>query len=701
MGWKQSYHLRTHSLAFVLTTGAIAAHPAYAETQQGEAVLAPGDNTTEQRTVFTPQDFVRFAPRNAWDMVARIPGFTVREGSQGRGLGEARENVIVDGARLPSKSEGLKSQLSRIATARVERIELVDGASLGIPGLSGQVANVVTRAGGMTGQFEWRTRFRPHYAKPQWLAGEASVSGAAGNVGYTVSLSNNDGRGAAGGPMLITDGNGALIERRHKVFKSTDEDPKVTAKLKWDGPGTSIGNFSAMYRQGYSDLKDTERRSPVGAAVYDREYRERWRGKEYELNADFDFALGPGRMKLIALDRLERSRYRETSELDYSDGTADSGDRFAQRTREGERIARGEYSWKMIGGDWQLAGEAAFNRLDRVASLGARGDGGAYDLVAFPEGSGGVREARYELILSHGRPLAGNLTARLGLGGEYSRLSQTGPDGLVRRFWRPKGSLTLAWDPSKLVDISAKVERKVGQLAFGDFLATVFLDQGNANAANARLVPPQSWYAEVEAKFDLQRWGSTNVRVYGEKTQDYIELIPLPDRSGEYRGNVPGLRNLGLEWTSTIMLDPAGFRGGRLEAEVELEHSSIRDQLTGRKRSRNWHYDRSFDIYVRHDVPNSDWAWSLGAQHNHVQPYHRLREVGREWEGPVFIYGYIENKDVLGCTLRLTVFNLNNGRHFFKRTVYDGPRDTAPVLRRESADQLIGPIFNLSLKGNF
>ena len=37
--------------------------------------------------IFTLMDFERFAPRNALDMLERVPGFAVRGGGQGRGLG--------------------------------------------------------------------------------------------------------------------------------------------------------------------------------------------------------------------------------------------------------------------------------------------------------------------------------------------------------------------------------------------------------------------------------------------------------------------------------------------------------------------------------------------------------------------------------------------------------------------------------------
>ena len=52
-------------------------------------------------------------------------------------------------------------------------------------------------------------------------------------------------------------------------------------------------------------------------------------------------------------------------------------------------------------------------------------------------------------------------------------------------------------------------------------------------------------------------------------------------------------------------------------------------------------------------------------------------------------------------TVRGTVTNLLDARHRFNRTVFDGRRDAHPVLFIQRHNQLIGPIFTLSLRGNF
>jgi hypothetical protein len=100
-------------------------------------------------------------------------------------------------------------------------------------------------------------------------------------------------------------------------------------------------------------------------------------------------------------------------------------------------------------------------------------------------------------------------------------------------------------------------------------------------------------------------------------------------------------------------------------------------------------------------VPGTDWAWGAGFEYNHQTPYYRLSEVGRDSEGPVFDFYFIEHKDVLGMTVRLQAINFADARHRLYRTVYAGPRDVALVAFIEDRAQLIGPIFRLSVKGNF
>lgn len=660
----------------------------------------------EGGAVYLPADFARFAPRSALDMLENVPGFRIQgEDDEIRGLGQAKTNVLINGERVALKSESIDDRLTKISADKVVRIEIVDGASLKIPGLSGQVANILTESGGLTGQFEWSPRARPGYVRPRWFGGSVSVNGSTGNLDYTLALTNPGGTGSTKGPVEITDGAGNPIEHRSAHVASVNDNPKMSGTLKWDGPGSSVGNFNASYQRGYSNSRDDEERTRIDGDDRHRDYDTRERSYNYEIGGDFEFALGPGRLKLIGLESYEHKRYGEDFVLLPLNGSAATGSRYTSVSDSGEHIGRGEYSWAMLGGDWQLAAEAAFNRYRGVAHLYDLDPSGAFIEVPFPAGTGGVTEDRYETILTHGRQLSPNLSLQIGIGGEYSKLAQTGSMGLTRTFWRPKGSANLAWAPAKGLDVSLKLARVVGQLSFEDFLAGVDLDQGNGSAGNVELVPPQSWELTLEAKKDLGRWGSTTLKLYGQWFTDYVDWIVRPGLAPgelvEARGNIDSARLYGVDWTSTVNFDPVGWHGAKLDLRVNVERPSIEDPITHQQRRFSGWGDTYINGDLRHDIPNSDWAWGLGFEKHHDNPYFRLHEVRLEYEGPVYTYGFIENKDVLGLTVRLEVFNLTDGRHIVHRTVYDGYRGQAPVLFHEDGNESVGPIYTLTVKGTF
>src|SRR5687767_15435185 len=179
--------------------------------------------------VFTPADFARFAPKTAYDMLVQVPGFTIRTASQERGLGQASENVLVNGQRSSNKSGGAIDDLQKINAANVERIEIVDAASLGIAGLSGQVANIIVKAAAKSsGQFEWKPDIRAHFTKPNIYRGLLSYTAKTGPLDYTLSLQNQPGRGGFGGLIEIFDAAGNRTEVRDEIFSSEFEHPKLT-----------------------------------------------------------------------------------------------------------------------------------------------------------------------------------------------------------------------------------------------------------------------------------------------------------------------------------------------------------------------------------------------------------------------------------------------------------------------------------------
>ena len=156
-----------------------------------------------------------------------------------------------------------------------------------------------------------------------------------------------------------------------------------------------------------------------------------------------------------------------------------------------------------------------------------------------------------------------------------------------------------------------------------------------------------------------------------------------------------------MESTSTILFDPIGWKGAKLNLTLGFEATSVRDPLTGEKRAISGNLDRWAEVTLRHDIPGSKLAWGIAASHNHYAKSFFLTEVNREWEGPVFADLFVEHKDVMGMTVRFTAGNVLNARHRFDRVVFDGRRESDPIAFVQKHNQLIGPIFALQVRGTF
>ncbi len=688
-----------------------AATPAYAEEENP----APAPRQTGElegegasaREVYTPEDFARFAPRTAADLLEEIPGFQSSGGGGGggngggsRGFGQADENVLINGNRLSSKSTSTTEQLSRIPVANVIRIEVVDGATLDIPGLTGRVANIIVVQGSMSGQFEWRPQWSTGVADPNWLEGEISVSGSSGSLEYTVALQNGGFMRGSSGPAIFTDAFG-VVDERFNTSKGSFNRPTIEGQFRFDVAPEVVANLNVSIGLTIFRSNESEVRIPGNPLdPFEERFRstnDEWR---YEIGGDIEFPLGPGRLKLIALESYEDGDFATRSLLELGAFPA-TGSRFARSQQEGERIGRAEYSWSMLGADWQLSGEAAFNRLDQDGRLFAYDDGlSDYIQVPFPSGVGGVREDRYEGLLSVGFPITSNLSVQLIAGGEYSQISQTGTNANARTFQRPKGSLSLAWAPAPGLDINLLVARRVGQLNFGDFLASVNLSEDNSNAGNNDLRPQQNWDIELQVAKNFGQYGSATLTLFDESIEDLVLIVPVAG-GGEARGNIASAHRRGARFVGTLELGPLGWRGAQLDLRMEIEDSSLTDPVTGVDRRFDGNDPFQIRVDFRHDVPDTDWAWGIEFRDTERRPSYRVREVIFDHNPSTFGAVFVEHKDLLGATVRLRVGNVFSANSTLLRTVYDGSRDVAPILFTEERRTEIGQVFNLTVSGSF
>jgi outer membrane receptor for ferrienterochelin and colicins len=648
--------------------------------------------------VYEASQFARFAPQTALEMVLEIPGFAITALSADRGLGEASQNVLINGQRITGKSNDAETVLGRIPASSVVRLEIADAATLKISGINGQVLNLVTKTDGLKGNFVWRGRIRNRIA-PMFTNAELGISGKLGKGEFTLGINNGDASRAGGwGPDITRDSNGNLLIARQLYNYFYTDRPRLAGTYSVTSNAGSIFNANAEVEY-YRFRRRAEYDVLVTGGLPSTELNTgRTNGWSFEGGADYEFGLGGGRLKLIGFHRSARNPTVDLFRSDFTDGNPPEAERFDQLVHDGESVLRSEYRWKSGGADWQFSLEGAYNYFDRESELFALVDDD-FLLQDFEGATSRVEEKRAQAIMSYARPFSDKLTFEASLGAEYSQLSQTGPDGLTRSFIRPKGSIALIWKASPAFTLSSKLQRKVGQLSFGSFLASVDLQNSNDNAANPQLVPPQSWLWENEANWSLGKAGSIKFKLDGELISDLVDQIAIsPTR--EAVGNLPGTaKRLRGEINGSFVLDEIGFKGAKLDLVVALQKTRVRDALLINRpiSNRGLSY---WNVTFRHDVPETDWAWGFIGERDVATPFYRLNYRSREVNTAITSSLYVEHKDIFGLKARVTAQNLFNQKEKSFETFYVGRRNGPVRFTRDSFIEW-GPMLRLTLWGTF
>jgi len=274
------------------------------------SITAAAQDTPTQavRRTYAPAEFDRFAPRNALDMVNQIPGFTIREGGGDRGFGQADTNVLINGRRISGKSNGPTEALGRITAQEVVRLEILDGASLDIGGLSGQVLNVVTAGGGrITGRFRYSPQFRSEGTPFRWGDAEISIAGGATQTEWTLSFQHEQDRFNDFGPEFVFDGAGELVDVREERNNEFIDLPILSGSFTRVAKNGNVLNLTAETQAFIFRRTEISERRPLSDTDRTRVLRGTEDEYNYELGADYEFGAAGGRLKLIGLYRYENS----------------------------------------------------------------------------------------------------------------------------------------------------------------------------------------------------------------------------------------------------------------------------------------------------------------------------------------------------------------------------------------------------------
>ena len=691
----------------VIATAAPA--PALVLAQESAPALARAATPVANQGV-TPYPagfFAEASPNSAMDMIVRIPGFAFDGGDNVRGYGGAAGNVLIDGQRNASKTEGLEDALRRIQSKDVERIDIIRG---GAPGIDMQgktvIANVILKKD----------------RSGSWLL---AVANAIHQDGRTQPATRFEGSAPVGPGTFnwstlvykgIDDGAGEGVQRAENLTTG------VVTRTAWDETGAGhgadlkagwksplFGGKVAVNSRYHLDIYewslnsfDTPRTSRL-FIVKDRQDQE-----DAEFGGSWEREFGKAKLELTALQTGSDTTYTSG----FNDGT-DSA-LFTEDSQRGESIGRASlrytFSDNLIveGG-----GEGAFNFLE--ANTDYRENGVP---VVLPQANVRVEEERFEGFLTTNWRLNHRFAVEGGLKVEASKISQSGATNLSKEFTYYKPRVIATWSPTDRDQVRVRLEREVGQLNFRDFASSISLSTGGTITAGGADLEP-SKVTVLEAAYERRFWkdGSVTLRYTHEEITDVIDRIRvtdvascplvggLPDTSDlscnfDAPGNIgDGTNDVG-QLSVNLPLGNLGLQGGLIRSTLTWRKSEVTDPTTGDQRRLSGQQPFSWEIRYSHDLPQYKTQYGVDVFGNFTERYYRYDRID-ETRLETWVTFYAEWKPQPDFAIRIEAHNLLGRDVTRSRQLYDAPRDTGGVYYAENRPLDFPSFFYMRIRKTF
>lgn len=670
------------STALLFTAGAAFAADASSadKPQVAEAPVPTGptnqaplaDASQRGVLVFTPDFFAAQRPNTALDMVNRVPGFSIDNGSGARGFEGAVGNVLINNNRPASKNDSGSNVLGRTLANQVERIELIRG---GAPGIDMQgysvVVNVILKTtDSRQSILTWNAML--FEGGHDIYGGSYQFTQNKGDRSWGVTLSDGMGSSDSNGVGRSIRRNAAGDVIRDERFENDGWGGGQSIRGNYTGPLFG-GKLEGTARYGLNDYQNwTELSSPTSLRRSD--YAED--GDSGELGLTWTRTLNP-RWTLETRLIHEFSSFDSVSGSNETlNGTAAPEQQFKSDGDSSESILRALVRHERSPALTIEAGaEIAYNMLDVNQAFTVGGVG-----VPLPSASVKVEETRGEAFSKATWRINPKLTLEGGVRLEASTISQSGDADQEKSFFFAKPRLLATWTPMANNQLRFRFERELGQLDFGDFAASAELSDGTVFGGNVDLEPEQRWISELS--YERRFWGEGVVSIgyRHDRIIDVIDRLPLP-------GGLSATGNIGdgtldqLSLNVVVPLDKVGISGARFTFQNDWNKTSVTDPTTGEDRRISGVRPSQANVGFQQDITSWKTQWGINWLPRLGQATYDPDQTFA-WRGADYLEAFVEYKPSPTLSLRA---QLNLWDDFTQqRTVYAtrNPRTVAFVEER-------------------
>lgn len=623
---------------------------------QDAAAPAQADNGV---LVFTPDFFADRRPNTALDMVNRVPGFSLNNGSDRRGFEGAVGNVLIDGVRPASKNDTAGNALGRIPAEQVERIELIRGSAPGVDmqGYS-EIVNVILKDGASSETIVTADAIIFDGGR-DLTGGGVQHTRRDGTRTWTIRfddfMSWNDSNGP--GRVLRIAGAGNVLRDEFWINDSYGGGPAVRGT--YNGPLFG-GTVDLTARYAGTSWNEESFQSAVGILRVARTEED---GDAGEFGITWERPLGE-RHKLETRFIHEFGSWEGANTYAETIGGVDAPFQvFDYSGSRGETIARVLVRREQSSAlSFEAGTELAYNMRDTDQAFTIGGTA-----VPLPSASVKVEEIRGEVFSRGTWRLDPDWTLEAGLRVEASEISQSGGASQSKSFFFPKPRLQMTWTPAPGHQLRVRFERELGQLNFRDFAASAQLTNEVYLGGNVDLEPEQRWIADASYEYRFWDGAVIGVGYRHDEIRNAIDYLPLA-------GGPAAVGNIGDGTLDRVSLnivlptDRLGLKGGRFTFRNDWDDARVTDPTTGLERRMTNSRVSNARINYEQDIPALNLLVGVFLLPQYDRPtfnpneYQSVR-VSNLWE----VFAEVKPTPTLSIRGTLSIWD----ELFIERVVYD------------------------------
>lgn len=669
--YKEKYRKRKSLLFSIVLSVAL---PSWAEEQAFPAIF-----------------FKDFAPQNALDVVANIPGFTVDFGKSVRGLAGGGGNVLVDGIRVSSKSGGLEEVLARIPFAQIEKVIVTRGGQ-GVGDGSSQtvVANIIRKKVDTLGQMS----LTMHYDSAGNWSPEAEVSYAGqikewqGNIKLDALMEDTEQRtryrteSIEGG--LFSQEQETKNTALNEFFISSD----ITKNLEHESLQITMRAGKSQYRPQLSrvQLNDVDR-------TFENDRNSIYHTAE--IGADWRRDYTHWQWRSIGLINFTHWTIDRSSL--YKDPLAQSSSQYDFQRNKWESILRNSFLQSDSFGATEFGLELTYNHINVNSSYYEIDSEGNRTNIVLPEANVEVSEVRADAFYSKQWRWSNDVSLSLGLAGEYSKISAEGDTGSEEDYFFLKPSFNLSKQWQNDWQTQLRLDRTVNQLDFKLYAAQSNADTNRDHAGNTQLKPDSFYELNLANDYQFSEKTALQFELFYRWYEDVLEhqLVSSGSSALVNSGNAEGF---GGKLAFTYATDEY-IPGGLLTLNWLALKTEHQDVITNESRRLTGEKHPDAEISFRQDLVSENLAWGITAGFAQDVRYYYVDEISDQttelnWSG------FIEYRGWQFGNVKLSLNKINNYekrevRQFFSPDRAGELTSFAYIFREEK------PVISLTLNSNF